>query len=177
MKKKYIGLLILSLTVSATAIYSVIKSSRDKEGISFDNSKPGLWKVISHTTFPSDSRLNKTDNFEICLTKEKINETKIKPIEDKLDLKDLKCERNIKRINGNEGEFSLVCSKPNTLDIKDENSQTKVSKNVASVKVNGKVISKENSGGLEINYEINDGGKQTFKFQLKTQSQRVGECK
>lgn len=171
--------IIISSLILAVAVggFFVAKVNRQKqEGISFDNSKPGLWKVTSQTVFPTEAKLNKQENFEICLTQEKIDETKVKPIETKLDLKDLKCEKVINRKNEDEGEFSLVCSKPALIPTSADEKSKPVNKD-PQIKVKGKILSKEESGGLEINYEISDGNKNSFKFQLKTESVRIGDCK
>lgn len=151
-----------------------------QEGIAFDNSKPGLWKVSSQTIFPTEAKMNKQESFEICLTQEKIDETKIKPIEQKLDLKDLKCEKVMSRKNADEGEFSLICSKPPLIPASVQGTNKNVNPintvTEPAIKIKGKILSKAESGGLEINYEISDVNKNNFKFQLKTSSVRVGDC-
>jgi hypothetical protein len=180
--KKNIIISTLILAVAVGGFFAVKVYRQKQEGISFDNSKPGLWKVTSQTVFPTEARLNKQETFEVCLTQQKIDETKIKPIEQKLDLKELKCEKVINRKNQDEGEFSLVCSKPvPTSDKEVKPKDTKEVKavneiKVPSVNVKGKILSEEDSGGLEINYEISDGNKNSFKFQLKTESVRIGDC-
>lgn len=178
--KKNIIISSLIFTAVVLGLLGAKEYRQKQEGIAFDNSKPGLWKVSSQTTFPTEAKMNKQENFEICLTQEKIDETKVKSIEAKLDLKDLKCEKVIDRKNADEGEFSLVCSKPTLIPAPVSNTK-ETGKDVKAVKeptikVKGKILSKEESGGLDINYEISDGNKNNFKFQLKTESVRIGDC-
>jgi hypothetical protein len=181
--KKNLIISSLILVVVVGGFFGVRHYQEKKEGLSFDNSKPGLWKVTSKTTFATEANLNKEETFEICLTQQKIDETKIKSIEEKLDLKDLKCEKVINRKNHDEADFSLVCSKatppvpsPTTTN-EEPKKKSETELQTASVKINGKILTKEESGGLEINYEISDGNKNSFSFQLQTHSVRTGDCK
>lgn len=177
MKKNLISASVI-LVVAVGGFFGAKVYQEKQEGISFDNSKPGLWKVNSQTIFPTEANLNKKETFELCLTQEKIDQTKVKSIEEKLDLKDLKCEKVINRNNSEEGDFSLVCAKPVIANQNSKlESQEPENMKSASVNIKGKIVSKETSGGLEINYEISDGNKNSFKFQLKTDSVRIGDCK
>jgi hypothetical protein len=178
--KKNLIISSLILVVLVGGFFGVRHYQEKKEGLSFDNSKPGLWKVTSKTTFPTEAKLNKEETFEVCLTQKKIDETRVKSIEEKLDLKDLKCEQVVNRRNHNEADFSLVCSKATQDSAATKDAVEKTPENdlkTALVKINGKILTKEESGGLEINYEISDGNKNSFSFQLKTQSVRTGDCK
>lgn len=137
-----------------------------KEGVAFDNSKPGLWKVNSKKTFPSDAKLNQEDSFEVCVTEKMINDSKSKALEEKFDVKGLKCETVTSRSNHFEGKFLLNCSGTNPANNR---------KVVA--KIDGKVDSHPENGALEVNYELSNNVDASFKFQLQTKSTRVGECK
>lgn len=166
-KKFIIGVLGLSVALCIPVGYYMVKAyKKSKTDIAFDNSKPGLWKVKTTTTLPSDPQMNKEDVFEICIDQKMIDNSKVKPLEEKLDIKGLQCESVTKRVSNEVGEFSFNCSGKNP-----ENE-----KNIKA-KISGNIDSKVESGGLEINYELANGVDAPFKFQMKTESSRVGECK
>jgi hypothetical protein len=165
-KKILAGVICAVLATGAYFVPGLINQYQEsKKDIAFDNSKAGLWEVKSNTSFSIDASLNKEQTTQVCITDKMINDSKAKSLEEKLDVKGLKCLQETKRVSKEIGEFNLSCSGTNP-----------VNNHTVNAKIVGKVDSKPESGGLEISYEVNNGIDAPVKFVIKTQSKRLGEC-
>lgn len=168
-KKVLGGLVVAALAGSFYFLFGadmIAKYKEREKDIAFDNSKTGMWEVKSVSSFMDNSSLNKEETFNVCITDKMIDDSRVKPLEEKLDVAGLQCEKETKRINKETGEFILTCTGTNPVN----------NRNVVA-KINGKVESNAESGGLEINYSISNGVDAPFEFKIKTESKRVGDCK
>ncbi len=142
------------------------------EAKSFDNSKPGLWKVNINLSSETDKQMNGNNNMEICTDQKMVAEANKASLEESLfmhtlKIANLKCENKSTRISKSDMRVNLICQGNNAID----------NKIVINVTANGNIKSTEEKTNVQVDYEVTNKVNAPSSFAIKVEAERVGDCK